>query len=405
MTYVDAAEIRDHLKGQVVHVPARKRVQATPFVYREPANIPPRQMVYGRHFVRKFLSGTVAPGGVGKSAHALVEAVAMASGRDLLGLRSREPLRVWYWGGEDPMDEIERRLGAILLHYGVSAGELGDRLFIDSGRDCEIVIATETRDGAVIAEPVLAELEETIQANGIDVWVLDPFVSCHEVSENDNNKIGRIMRELSLLADRTDSCGEVVHHVRKAGAGVTEVTVDDARGGKASSDRCRSVRTLNRMSAEEALEFNVDEERMRSFFRIDIGKANLFPPPRSAVWRRLVDVNLGNGVDGLPDDHVGVVTRWEPPSLFHGLTNADVLKIQQEIDRAGDYRENSQANRWVGKAVTSVMGWDSRDASVKKRVGAMVKVWLRTHLLETFEGPDEKREVRTFVRVKKWIQP
>lgn len=404
MSYVDPAEIRDHLKGQVVHVPARRRVQATPFIYRDPATIPPRQMLYGRHFVRKFMSGTVAPGGVGKSSHSLTEAVAMVSGRDLLGVKSREPLRVWYWGGEDPMDEIERRIAAILLHYDIQPDELGDRLFIDSGRDCEIVIASETKDGAVVNEPVIEELEETIRANAIDVWIIDPFVSCHEVSENDNNKIGRIMRELSLLADRTDSAGEVVHHVRKAGVGVTEVTVDDARGGKAFSDRCRSVRTLNRMSTEEALEFNVDQERMRSFFRIDIGKANLFPPPRSAVWRRMVDVNLGNGAEGVPDDHVGVVARWEPPSLFHGLTNADVLHIQQEIDRAGDYRENSQATRWVGKAVTSVMDWDVRDASVKKRVTAMVRVWLQKQLLESYEAPDEKREVRTFVRVKKWIE-
>ena len=405
MSYVDTAEIKDHLKTLVVHGPARRRVAATPFIYRDPATIPPRAMIYGRHFVRKFISGTLAPGGTGKSKNALAEAVAMATGRDLFGVKVRDPLRVWYWGGEDPIDELERSVGGILLHFGIPPEELGDRLFIDSGRNCEIVIASETRDGAVVAEPVIAELEETIRENRIDVWILDPFVSCHEVSENDNNKIGRVMRELALLADRTDTAGEVVHHVRKPSTGATEVTVDDGRGAKAFSDRCRSVRTLNRMSSQEAMEFNIQEDQARSLFRIDIGKSNIFPPARNAVWRRLVDVGLGNGIDGAPDDHVGVVTRWDPPSLFHGLTNADVLRIQQEIDRAGDYRENVQANRWVGKAVATVLDWNINDAGTKKRVSAMLSVWFRSQLLETYEDFDEKREQRVFVRVKNWMQP
>jgi hypothetical protein len=404
MTYVDAGEIREHLKGQVVHTPERRRITATPFVYRDPGEIPPRQMVYGRHFVRKFISGTLAPGGVGKSSNALVEAVAMATGRDLLGVVARQPLRVWYWGGEDPLDEIERRVAAILLHYDIQPFELADRLFIDSGRNCEIVIAQETRDGALIAEPVITDLEETIRENAIDVWILDPFVSCHQVSENDNNKIGGVMRELAMLADRTDSAGDLVHHVRKAGPGATEITVEDGRGAKAFSDRCRSVRTLNRMSPSEALEFAVPEDRVRLLFRIDIGKSNLFPPARAAVWRLLADVSLGNGGDQLPDDHVGVVTRWDPPSLFHGLTNADILRVQREIDRAGDYRESHLANRWVGKAVAVALDWDLTDASSRKRVGEMVKIWMRTKLLELVEETDEHRKSRTFVRVKKWIE-
>jgi hypothetical protein len=405
VSYVDPAEIEAHLKARVVVEAPRKRIRATPFVLTDPTTIPPREAVYGRHFVRKYVGGTVAPGGLGKSSNALVEAFAIATGRDLLGVPARDPLRVWYWCGEDDLGELNRRAASIALHYQIGEGDLGGRLFIDSGRDCEIVIATESRDGMVIAEPVIAELEQAIVEDQIDVVIIDPFVSCHEVSENDNNKIGRIMRELALLADRTNTALEVVHHVRKAGIGAAEVTVDDARGGKAFSDRCRSVRTLNRMSAEEALEFAVNEHRAKSLFRIDIGKSNLFAPARNAVWREIVDVSLGNATAKKPDDHVGVVTRWEPPSLFHGLTNSNILRIQEEIDRAGDYRASAQANRWVGKAVASVLDWNIQDATVKKRIGAMVAVWMKNQLLEAYDGPDEKREIRTFVRVKNWMQP
>jgi hypothetical protein len=47
--------------------------------------IPPREWLYGRHYQRGVVSGTVAPGGRGKSSLVMVEAVAMATCRNLLG--------------------------------------------------------------------------------------------------------------------------------------------------------------------------------------------------------------------------------------------------------------------------------------------------------------------------------
>jgi RecA-family ATPase len=71
-----------------VESPERK-IQATPFIFRPPETLPRRQWLYGRHYIRRFVSGTVATGGMGKSALALVEALAMATGRDLLAHRPR----------------------------------------------------------------------------------------------------------------------------------------------------------------------------------------------------------------------------------------------------------------------------------------------------------------------------
>jgi hypothetical protein len=410
--FADDDAVRAHLAEVVplkvaqaqAEKPPRKLIRATPFVYRDPSTIPPREVVYGRHFVRKFLSATVAPGGLGKSSLALVEAIAMATGRDLLGVPARDPLTVWYWGGEDPFDEIERRVGAILLHYNIKADELGGRLFLDSGRDCEIVVATESRDGAMVAEPVVEDLEATILESKIDVWMFDPFVSCHALSENDNNKIGVLMKTLAGLADRTNTAGELVHHVRKNSTG-GETTVEDGRGAKAFSDRCRSVRTLNMMSDKEATEFGVDPDERYRTFRVDIGKSNMFAPARQAVWRRLVTVPLHNGPDGSRGDHIGVVSRWKAPDLFEGVSPTDVLRVQQEINTTDDWRESSQATRWVGQAVASVLGLDLEDATAKTRVKEMLKVWLKSDLLQVVERTDSSRQVRKFVSVQKWIEP
>ena len=65
----------------------------TPFSWVDPALIPPRPGLYGRHYLRKQVSVTVAPGGLGKSSLTIVEAVAMASGRPLLASGWRGPLR------------------------------------------------------------------------------------------------------------------------------------------------------------------------------------------------------------------------------------------------------------------------------------------------------------------------
>lgn len=403
MSYADAKAVQEHLEQNIGPIQeraekSRRKVTATPFTWREPATIPPREKVYGRHFVRKFISGTLAPGGVGKSSQALVEAVAMASGRDLLGVPVKAPLRVWYWCGEDPIDEIERRVAAILIHYQITPEELGDRLFIDSGRECEIIIAHESKDGATINEPVIADLRETIDANAIDVWILDPFVSCHLVSENDNNKVGAIMKELAMLADGSNSCGELVHHVRKAAGGV-ETTVEDGRGAKAFSDRCRSVRTLNRMTEDEEQLFGLEAGSRTSLFRVDIGKANLFPAARSAVWRKLVSVGLGNGGDTMAEDLIGVVTKWEPPGLFCDMSHDDVRAVQDEIERLGDYRESPASPKWAGAAVGLVMDWDVKDTSTRRRVKEMLKAWVKSGLLVLRPGPDERRVTRMFVHV------
>ena len=228
---------------------APRTIRATPFQWREAATIEPRDWLYGHHLIRKFLSATVAPGGMGKTQLIIAERLALATGRPLLGEATKR-CKVWYWNGEDPRDELDRRFLATCLHYGISQADLEGRLFVDSGRDTPIVIAREERAGLVIAEPVVAAVIAAIKENGIDVFTVDPFVSSHEVSENDNAKINAVARQWAAIADECNCAIELVHHVRKTGG--AEITVEDARGASALHDAARSMRALNRMSDDEA---------------------------------------------------------------------------------------------------------------------------------------------------------
>ena len=123
------------------------------------------------------MTATIAPGGLGKSTLVTAETLAQVSGKDLLGVAPEGRLRVWLWNLEDPKVETERKIQAVALHYGLTPEDIGDRLFVDSGRDQPLVIATATRTGAMIVRPVVDALVAEIIRRKIDVIVIDPFVS------------------------------------------------------------------------------------------------------------------------------------------------------------------------------------------------------------------------------------
>lgn len=366
------------------------RITATPFALGDPRSIPCRQWLYGRHYVRRYTTATIAPGGLGKTSLALVEALAMVTGRPLLGVRVLEPLRVWVWNGEDPREEIERRVAAACIHFGISAQDIGSRLFIDSGRDAPIKIAARNRDATVIAHPMVDSLISEIRGRKIDLLVIDPFVACHDVPENDNASVDRVAKAWGQVAEGGNCGVELVHHVRKTVAGQASFTVEDARGGSALIGAVRSARVLNVMSTDEAAQAGVEADKRRRYFRVDDGKANMQPPAEDAAWRQLVSVPLGNETQDMPGDIVGVVAEWSLPTLSDALQPGDVRKVQDAIV-GGSWADDVRAGNWAGKAVASVLGLDASDQSDRKRITKLLSMWKRNGCLKT----ETQRNART----------
>ena len=115
--------------------PTTPVIRATPYVFTDPATIPMRRWLYGRLLLRKFVTGTISPGGIGKSSLVTAEALAMVSGKDLLDVKPDSRLRVWLWNLEDPQEETIRKIQAAALHYDLEPDDIGDRLMVDSGRE------------------------------------------------------------------------------------------------------------------------------------------------------------------------------------------------------------------------------------------------------------------------------
>ena len=138
----------------------------------------------------------------------------MATGRNLLGVPGPKRLRVAYWNGEDPADETERRIAAILSHFKIPREEVEGWLFVDSGRDLPICIAALEKGGIIFTPDAEALTTELIDRK-IDVFILDPFVKTHAVPENDNGAIDQVARRYAGIADTANCSIELTHHVRK----------------------------------------------------------------------------------------------------------------------------------------------------------------------------------------------
>lgn len=374
---------------------------ATPFQWKNPSTLPRREFAFGKHFIRKYVSVTVAPGGLGKTANSIVEALAMASGKALNGTKPEKRLKVWLFNVEDPRDELERRIMAACIHFGLKPEDIEGHLFLDSGREQELVVAIDDKKGVKIQEPIVEAVAETILANQIDVMIVDPFVSTHQVNENDNGAIDKVAKLWAQIADYTNCSIDIVHHLRKQQDG-REATVEDARGAVSLIGAARSVRVLNRMTEKQASEAGITNNDRFGHFSVTYGKSNLTPLSHRLDWRKIESVPLGNG-QGLakPQDHAPVVTEWVWPSsedVADGLTS-DQREAIRGVVNGGTYKPAPQSKEWVGLAVAYALGMDIDDEGQKKRVNVITKaLFAEGFLVKSEERDPVQRRMMSFVR-------
>ncbi len=376
-------------------------IVATAFKWIDPKTLPRREFAYGTHLIRKYVSVTVSPGGLGKTSLSLAESLAMSSGRALLGTKPPKRLRVWVFNAEDPRDEMERRIMAACIHYKLKPEDIEGHLFLDSGREQELVVAVDDKKtGTRIQQPIVEAVVEQIERNKIDVMIVDPFVSTHSVNENDNGAIDKVAKLWAQIADYTNSAIDIVHHLRKVAD--REATVEDARGAVSLIGAARSVRVLNRMSTEQADQAGLHQNDRHGFFSVTYGKSNLTPLSSKLDWRKLEGVPLGNGV-GLakPQDFAPVVTEWQWPSaeeVAGELTSDQRMAILAAVE-SSDYKKSPKAKNWVGNAVAYAAGLDLDDGSQRKRAASLVTALMKEGaLVEKEERDPVRREMTVFVR-------
>lgn len=382
LLYSHESEAPEAVADEGDQAPVR-RLKATPFPWVEPESIPPREWLYGVHLIRKYLSITASPGGMGKSSVVVADALAMTSGIQIFPdyhIHEPEPLRVWLWNLEDPLEETQRRVVAAAKHYGIKPEQFVDRLFTDSGRDQVLKLASMVRGEIALDENVFEELAAIIIENNIDVVIIDPFVSSHTVNENDNSAIDPIVKRLGKLAGDTNIAIEIIHHVRKASQGIKAVAdVNDIRGGGAIVGAVRSARLLTPMDEETAELCNLTTDEAADYFSIFTGKNNMSRMGKDSQWRQRVSVCLNNQTETRKADTVAVIAYYKLPDAAANhldMTTAhEVLEgiLKRDTSTRPKIDGKAAPNEWLGYKLLGRLGGEIQNKEHIKQVERFLK--------------------------------
>ena len=363
----------------------------TPVAQFVEADLPKRRWIYGNQYIRGFVTVTASAGGVGKTSLAIVEALAIVTGRELLGEPIKERTSVWIINLEDDGGEMRLRIAAAMRYYNISHADISTgehRLYMDAEDTIQITLAMETREGLVENTQLLAHLREKIIERKVGLVMMDPFVSTHAINENSNPHVQAVVAMMRKLT-RECGCGlDVVHHLRK-GSPNEDATIDSVRGAGALIGAARAARVINKISKEDAIELGVPENKALGLFRVDAGKNNLSKPVETSIYRRLVSVQLDNG------ENIGVATAFTLPDLWDGLTTPVVNAILTTIDKGIDGERYSirpqDKKRWVGNVITGWMFDKAEDTKTRSMAKQIIDKWMETELLEEIEYKSESQ--------------
>lgn len=238
-----------------------------------------------------FLAGTVgalvAPGATGKSFLALQAAMSIAcsvAGGDLVGLRPRHTGRVVYLAGEDPPPALINRLHAIGRHLPANA-----RAAIAEQLTLEPIMGERMN---VMERRQLARVVE--RCAGSRLVILDTLSRIHQLDENSNSDMARLIATLEHVAAQTGAAVLFIHHVSKGSARDGQADQQQAaRGASALIDNARWCAFVARMSEDEAERLSDRThdrapigERRNLFVRFGVSKQNYEATPLDRWYQR-----------------------------------------------------------------------------------------------------------------------
>jgi AAA domain len=351
---------------------------------------PPREWLLGNQFCRKFVSGLTAPGATGKSATRLVQYMALAIGRDIVGQHVFKRTRVLVISMEDDRDELRRRIRAACLHHDIEPGELRGWFYCWTPKG--IKLAT-MKDGAMQKGHLETLIRAKIKSRGFGLVALDPFIKVHALGENDNGAMDYVCELLTKIAIDLNVAVDIPQHTKKGQQ--TAGDADAGRGASSTRDAGRLFYTLTRMTEDEAKQFGIAAEQRALYVRLDSSKVNIAPPSDKATWFKLVGVQLGNATADYPaGDEVQTVERWHPPETWEGVSAAQLNAALTDID-AG--LANGQRFSGAGAAKGERAAWlmIQRHATdrTEPQCREIIRTWIKNGVLleDEYDDPIDRK--------------
>lgn len=349
----------------------------------------PRQWLTAGQFCRTFLSGLVAPGDVGKTTLRLTQAIELATGRELVGLRVFQRCRVLVLSFEDDRAELHRRLLAICKHHGIDPSELKGWLFCRDLNAGPKLAELDSKGRRRQVGALEGMLRRAIARTRCDLLILDPFVKLHGLNESDNPDMDFVCSLLIKIAQDCNIAVDSPAHTHKGA--ITAGDADARRGASAQRDAGRLDFTLTVMSEDEAKQFGIAADVRKSYMRLDKAKANIVRAVK-ARWFWLASVRLNNATALYPDgDEVQAVERWEPPETWAGVDGETLNAILDAIDAGlGDgrrYIDHGAARDRAAWLAVQKRCPDKPEAQCRE----MIKQWVKAEVLFRDKYPNPLR--------------
>ena len=375
------------------HAPTEQKLQRVGYHAPRPATPPvglgktvfppPRPWVLGRRFLAYTTAFGIAQPGTGKSAMALLSAVAIVTGRKLTGEDVIRSGPVWYHDNEDSLDEIWRRLTAICIAHDIDADSLRDRLFVSGKDETPLVLAVKDARFETIKEtPAVKEIISRVKGYGVVHLAIGPLVSLHKgISENANDEMDAVASIINRIASATGVSVDVTHHSVKSHSGNSESRAGDmnaARGAGATMGAGRGGYSLSLMSKKTAEELDIPESLAGRLVRLDAIKANYAPGGKQEKWFEFQSISWedpkifaaedadpmgGKGADAIfaDDDSTGVLVPWSIKKAQANASKAAEAKAAMKTKSLVDViaAKMSKDRCPIGDVLPAVMDRDS----------------------------------------------
>lgn len=256
--------------------------------------VPPRRWLWENWIPDRVVTLLTGDGGTGKSLLSMQLSVAVALGRDFMGV-PMAPRKVLYLAAEDDLDELHRRTAAILQAEGADFADLDDRLVfrVVSGEDA--LLAKLDRHGRrLVATALYENLRTWVRDNGVQLVVVDTAADTFGGVEIDRSQVTRFVRLLEGIARETN--GAVVLVAHPSVAGIKDRT--GISGSSAWRNASRSVVWLRKPDEDEATGRPKRDQRI-----LERMKANLAPAEGilHVLWMDGRFVLDGDGDTGAPN--------------------------------------------------------------------------------------------------------
>jgi hypothetical protein len=362
---------QEHENGEALPAPPFTVVSFADLAHTRP---PPPAFWWDGYLPAGVVTLLGAHGGTGKSTIALMLAVCVALGWPLFGIKTRRG-RVAFYNGEDAASVVLHRLYLICQQLGVSVKDLEGWMHILDATDDDPtlfheVIVDGTRAGATT--PTYDSLREYVDANQIDVLIVDNASDTYDASEIDRARVRGFMRSLARIAKTRGGAVLLLAHVDK---GVARNERPSSEGYSGSTAWHNSARSRLFLSREDGGDLVLDHQKL-----------NLLGRPREKLRLKW------------PQD--GVPQAKEPTDVFAAI-NYDrpdtlvLLKLIHEFYSRGEFISTSpQSPSNAAKALEGESMYPHRRS--KAEVFNLLRAAERDKYIErqTYRSTDRKEKER-----------